>query len=662
MKLALPIKISLFLLLATSLALLGAPSKAEVGLLLGTDGNVMGGAGQYPDGRKTAVVLWNLRTNELLGRYGTELWHHTCADLSGDGNLLAIAGQISDPQGAQIPRRASSGSATGFANGLDDAFRMQSPALYVWDLAANKIVLKLDCGTVNINAVKFSPDGKALAAAKKDHTIVTWEVPSGKLSKRFVGAEQEVSCLTFSSDGKSLFSREAGQQKSVVRRWSLESGKQLNSFDVDVPLALANPATSMKTSVDDKLIAVGNVFSTLKIIDPVSGKETKSFDRSAAFAFSPDGKVLALADENGKVHLRSLETDRNVSSLAGHSDLPSPYNRVVLVDFCQKGLNLITASNDGTFRVWDLASGKQLSTFQSVPSRIADTAFDTTGKVLATGSNRGELQLFDVTSGKKLKQIQVPEESAQILLPASKDIIVTRGEKSVQLYSIKTGDLSTKLPAIRPTSMDGSSDGEQIAVGLSNGKTEIYDLNGKLLSQLISESAKPISCVRFSSDGKLIATGSQDCKVRLWSLPESKLLNTIASHNRNINAVEFCTGGKQLISADANGNLKLSDVTSGQLLTSFKLPQGNCCSLATTRDGTRFAASSYNLGAPNFTTIWTLPLSVESPKGFQIPTQMDLCPGLQFSPDGQSIVGGSSFGKIQIWNAKTGQKSTISNE
>jgi WD40 repeat protein len=653
-------KRTLAILLAAALTLTGSQSKAEVGLMLSSDGRVMGGEGHYPDGRKnmTAVVLWNLKTNELIGRYGTEISFQTCADLSSDGKLLAIAGQATEPQGTQSPPVRSNRSTSGFVSGFSEAFRKTSPALYVWDLSADKIILKLDCDVATVNAVKFAPDGKTIAAGCSDRTIRTWEIPSGKLSKKLVGAELELSCLAFSSDGKSLFSREAGQEESVIRKWSMESGKELNSYAIDVGIALINPATSMKISADNKILAIGNVFSSLKFTDLVAGKETKSFDGSGAFALSSDGKVLATADENGKVTLRSLETAHRIGSLEGHSDLPSPYNRVAYIDFLDNAVKLVTASMDGTFRVWDVASGKQLSTFQSIPSQIAGTAFDTTGKILATGSNRGELQIFDVSSGKKLKEIQVPEESAQVFLPQNQDLIVTRGEQSVRLYSIKTGNLAAKLPARRTSSMDCSSDGEKIAVGLLNGKTEIFDLNGKLLTQLASESLKPVSCVRFSPDGKQIATGSQDCKVRLWSLPEGNLLNTITSHNRNINAVEFCSGGKQLLSVDANGFLKLWDVSSGQMLASLRLPQGNCRSLATTSDGKRFAASSYNLSELNFIHIWELPLTVP-PKVFQIPTEMDLIPGLHFSPDGQSITGGSIFGKVQIWNTKTGHKTTI---
>ncbi len=655
------IKKTLPLLLSTLLALPNGQARAEIGLLTSADGSVMGGAGQYPDGRNSsqAVVLWNPRTEKLIGRYGTEISNHTCAALSDDGTVLAIAGQVAEPESVQVPQNKSLG-ARGFASGFRDAFRKETPALYVWNTKTNKIVLKLELNGATVNALKFSPDGKTLAAGCNDCIIRAWDIPSGKSSKRLSGAELPITCLAFSSIDNNLYSKEDSQDRSVVRRWSIETGKQLSTFSIEVPIALTTPATSMKLSRNGDLLIIGNVFSILKIVDPSLGKETKTFDRSGAFALSPDGTTLAIADDCGKVNVRSLKTNSNVGSLVGHSDLPSPYNRVVFVEFCDKGLKLITGGTDGTFRIWDAASGKRLSTFQSIPSGITDTAFDATGKTLVTGSYRGEIQILDCPTGKKLREIQLTEPSEQIMLPPNKDLIVTKSEKSVQLYSIGTGRFVNKLATKgRVSAIDGSSDGEKIAVGLFNGNVDLFDTNGSALSQLVSGSAKPITCLRFSRDGSLIATGSQDGKVRLWSIPEGKLLFTLDSRDR-INAIDFCSVNRQLVSVDSNGLLKLWDVDTGRLLSSFRLPQGNCCSIATTADGRRLATSSYSLQSPNFIRIWELPFAVPAPEILQIPTEMDLTPGLHFSPDGKFITGGSSFGRVQLWNTTTGQKRIIS--
>jgi WD40 repeat protein len=58
--------------------------------------------------------------------------------------------------------------------------------------------------TAAVRDVTFSPDGRRLATAGRDHTARIWEASSGKLLLTLEGHGQGVTSVSFSGDGKRL--------------------------------------------------------------------------------------------------------------------------------------------------------------------------------------------------------------------------------------------------------------------------------------------------------------------------------------------------------------------------------------------------------------------------------------------------------------------------
>ena len=75
-----------------------------------------------------------------------------------------------------------------------------------------------------------------------------------------------------------------------------------------------------------------------------------------AIAFSSDGKQLASASDDGTVRLWDAATGAALQTLKGHA------NCVNAIAFSPDGKQLASASHDGTVRLWDPATGAALPT------------------------------------------------------------------------------------------------------------------------------------------------------------------------------------------------------------------------------------------------------------------------------------------------------------
>ncbi|HSI31985.1 MAG TPA: c-type cytochrome domain-containing protein [Tepidisphaeraceae bacterium] len=298
---------------------------------------------------------------------------------SPDGSLIAVGGYyetiLHKADGTGIAARLVGGSprilATSFsADGKRLATAGGAPGQYghvqIWNLDTKSLAGSWKYTADTVFGINFSPDGSQLAFGCADKSA---RVISAADGKELLKLDQHTDwCLgaLFTLDGKRLLS--AGRDQAM-KLTSIANGQFID--DVNNPL---DPimAIARHPSQDQVLYGGANGgVRVYKIADNqarTAGRNDtnllKDFERQPAgvhgVAWSPDGARIAVGSV-GDARVYDAKSGSRIATLPGHD------GGVFAVSFSPDGKRLATGGYDGNVRIFEVPSGKLVTSFVPVP-------------------------------------------------------------------------------------------------------------------------------------------------------------------------------------------------------------------------------------------------------------------------------------------------------
>jgi WD40 repeat protein/tRNA A-37 threonylcarbamoyl transferase component Bud32 len=262
--------------------------------------------------------------------------------------------------------------------------------LKIWDIKSGQLLQSFNGPSAGVTGVVFSQDGKRLASGSGDGMVKVWEVASGLELFTAKGNTGLVYDIEFTANGERLAT--AGSDSSVRLR-DARSGQETHKW-------IHSGVKCLAFSPDGERLASGGGPSKkpgeVKLWDATTGKELMTFKGHTAkvhcVVYRPDSRQLASASgefgQPAEVKIWDAASGQELLSLTGHTDM------IKSMMFSPDGKLLATRCLDRSIRLWDVTAGQELFTWKGYS--FISMVFSSDSKGLISASDNGLMRLWDL--------------------------------------------------------------------------------------------------------------------------------------------------------------------------------------------------------------------------------------------------------------------------
>lgn len=370
-------------------------------------------------GSDTIVRLWKLENNagkEVQAYRGHREWVASVA-FSKDGFYIVSAGvdkliKLWEITSKDIPLLAEHTGAVEAVAFSPDGTKIASGAsdrtIKIWDRATGVELATLTGHGAGVISVVFSPDSKTLVSSSVDRSIRLWDVATGMELPRSPGQQQSFTGLinpspyiTLTPDGKKLNAWIPGNERRMsIAVYDLASGAEIAMINDQ-----GRHVHALAFSADGKTTATAGKDGSVRVWDlekrgqMLPGGDWFPFDKGIGvgdIALTPDSKTLIVTSDAGEVKICAIATKEVVRSFKAHTQ------RVIGCQVSLDGKRFATMSGDNVVKLWDLAAGQELRSWDMNTPAVERGAFLTSfvfsadGKQLVTGNANTSLFVLDL--------------------------------------------------------------------------------------------------------------------------------------------------------------------------------------------------------------------------------------------------------------------------
>ncbi|MBI5931918.1 MAG: TIR domain-containing protein [Chloroflexi bacterium] len=392
-----------------------------------------------------------------------------------------------------------------------------------------------------------------------------------------------------------------------------------------------------KTYMRDAVAAERDIIEALKIApqDTMLQILRRNFTNAAHFlklGQTRDGIVLTLLSRLQHVeelHTLCLQLENSlippfVMAWNSPPDLPHPAlirtiagHRSEITD-CKinsQGTWIVSASGDGTLKLWDVETGQERLTLKGHTRGINCCAISPDDTWIVSGADDETLKLWDVETGQERLTLKGHTRgiSCCAISPDGTWIVSASADSTLKVWEVATGQ-------------------------------EIRTLKGHL--DFVT------ACV-ISADGTWVASASKDNTLKVWEVKDGGLRFTLVGHLRRVMSCAAIANSHHLVSVSKDTMVKVWDVDNGHEIKTMAWQSSELLACAVSPNGQWVGITSQDqsLIVKDIVTEMTQ-LSVQS-----LPSTAICC---AIEPQNQWIATGSRDGRLRLWATSLRENTSLS--
>ena len=327
--------------------------------------------------------------------------------------------------------------------------------LKVWDVATGRELRTLNGHSNSVLGAALSADGQLAVSASFDKTLKVWDVATGCELITFQGHNEIVRNVALSADAQLAVS---ASDDHTLKVWDVVTGRELRTLN-----GHSDWVYGIALSADGGLAVSASLDHTLKVWNVATGLELRTLQGHSNYvcgvALSADGQLAVSASDDHTLKVWDVARGRELCTLTGHGA------SVKDVALSSDGQLAVSASEDSTLKVWDISASfpsrltrrarnpnvviRARRTLEGHSGKVNVVVLSTDGQIAISASDDHTLKVWDVARGRELRTLEGHSgEVVGVALSANGHLAVSvsmdregtaRWEKTLKVWNVATG-------------------------------------------------------------------------------------------------------------------------------------------------------------------------------------------------------------------------------
>ncbi len=572
------------------------------------------------------------------------------------------------------PIRLLGGSRTDFLAFLDrgKCIATRGENLVVWEIADGKEVSRVPLPQGGLECSVLSPDGKVLAGVGKGRKLLLVDTAMGGVLRQLEGNEDNFNKLhwvhrfAFAPDSKTLAS--VSMQDARVFLWDVATGRPRHVLG-----GHKEPAAAA-FSPDGRLLAVGDNDGIIRLWDPAAGRELRQLRGHVGMiqglAFAPNGKTLASGATGNREHTRELvdSTVRLWDVETGKArTLPGPASWAQCVAFSPDGKTLAVGGSGTTLYAFDLETGKDRTSLAGHDEPFSSLALCPDGSILASGGSDNLIHLWDLKTSKETARLEGHQGyvTGLAFTTGGRELVSCSYDGTVRVWDWQRGKETRRFAQVQPSSGNPRYGGFDLA---PDGTTlvlptgQFWDVaTGEQTGTVPNYKGIPFAKIVFAPDGKRLASPNREA-ARVLDARSGREICRFTGHEPVtdgrlgileprvvVDCVAFSPDGRRAASGGAEGLAFIWDAATGKMLRRLQGHTNPVSAIAFSPDGRTVATASGEWHKHDEQTVRLWEVTTGKERRRFVGHQAGIT-SIVFSRDGSTLVSCSGDGTALVWD------------
>ncbi|MGV1027117.1 MAG: DUF4062 domain-containing protein [Dermatophilaceae bacterium] len=409
-----------------------------------------------------------------------------------------------------------------------------------------------------VRAVAWHPSGGCVATAG-DAGARVWtaqgELPDASWNTHVVCDADWVRSVSWSHTGRLLA---VGDDGGAVTVWTLGDS---------TPVVLGqhqHEVFAVAWSARDEVLASCGADGVLALWGPGRGFPRRDVGHLPGpllgVSWSPDSDHVVTGAAEGPVRVWGVDAGSEPVELGRHD------GGALAVAWHPTRAEIASGGGDGGIRLWRLDGHHGALDLRGPADRIAALAWSASGRYVATVAGDGSVSVYPDSGAEPLMRLGPHVEACPAVAWVGDRVVTGSHDGTVRVWTLGSAD----VPAVETVAagrgvraLVGSPDGTQLACVGADGSLQVWRMDEKAASVVLTRRGETARSAVWSADGRLIVTGDDDGALRAWTLDKRARPQVTPAHQSPVLCVAWSPDSRWLVSGDDAGTLRLLDVTLG---------------------------------------------------------------------------------------------------